>query len=313
MDSHFFAVIVHFCAQNNIVRIIMKATYIKTQLTSVIDISRIVTIHYYEFDKSFSFKGERHNFWEMVYVDKGQVAVKSDEREIILSQGDIIFHRPNEFHSIRAYNSSPNFFVISFVSRSVSMHYFERYETHLDRRLASFISSIITEADETYVIPKNDTTLRGLVRRDSLTVGGEQLIKTYLEQLLIFLLRDMTKDTGAQVFPDKESMEHHLISKAKRFIEERVYGRVRVDELCSALGYSKSYLSRLFREQTGETISEYAIKKKIKLARQLIRDGEMNFAEISDRLSFDNPQYFSRVFKRVTGMTPTEYKESVRS
>ena len=71
------------------------------------------------------------------------------------------------------------------------------------------------------------------------------------------------------------------------------------------------YLSRIFQEQTGATIANFAIWEKIKKAKRLIRENGMNFAQISDSLSFDNPQYFSRVFKRITGMTPTEFKSSL--
>ena len=59
-------------------------------------------------------------------------------------------------------------------------------------------------------------------------------------------------------------------------------------------------------------ICEYANKIKIDTAKTLIRDDNMNFSEISDYLSFDNPQYFSRVFKRITGLTPTEFKLSLQ-
>ena len=102
----------------------MKAIYVKTELQSILNISKIVTIHYYEFDKNFIFEGESHDFWEMVYVDRGQVKIRRDNEEQILSQGEIIFHKPDEFHSIRAYNSAPNFFVVSFVCNSPAMRYF---------------------------------------------------------------------------------------------------------------------------------------------------------------------------------------------
>ena len=288
----------------------MKA-YVKTQPESLINVSRIVTIHYYEFDRNFRFDGESHDFWEMVYVDRGQVHIRRDEEELTLSQGDIIFHRPNEFHSIRALDSSPNFFVISFVCKSPAMAYFEKYTTKLQKRLTAFVASIISEAEKTYEIPKNDPSLKRLTKKSGVILGGEQLIKIYLEELLIFLIRDIAKEGEIAVFPTKESMENHLISGAKKFIYDNTDGIFRVDALCQKLGYSKSYLSKLFREQTGYTIADFAQRAKIDSAKRLIREGDMNFAEISDRLSFDNPQYFSRVFKRITGMTPTEFKASL--
>lgn len=289
----------------------MKATYVKTQLQNVITVSKIVTVHYYEFDKTFVFNGESHDFWEMVYIDKGQVQVRGDDNELILSQGEIVFHRPNEFHSIKALNSSPNFFVLSFVCNSPLMQYLEKYSATLDKTLLGFISCIIKEAESTYVIPKNDPKLKKLLKRSTAPIGGEQLIKTYLEQFLILLIRNILKKKEPNVFPSKESMENHLVGAARRLLEEKAEESFKVNDLCVALGYSKSYLSKLFHEQTGNTLAAYAIQVKIKRAKQLIRDGNLNFAQISDKLSFDNPQYFSRVFKRVTGMTPTEFKASL--
>ena len=289
----------------------MKAVYVKTQLKSVINISRIVTIHYYEFDRNFVFEGESHDFWEMVYVDRGCVKILRDGEEITLSQGEIVFHRPNEFHAIRAHESSPNFFVVSFVSDAGAMRYFERYHTTLDKTLTPFISAVIDEAESTYEIPKNDPHLRKLVKRTDAPIGGEQLIKTYLEQLLVLLIRNITKEEKTALFPSKQSMENHLVVAIKQLAEEKCEESFRVGDLCASLGYSESYLSKLFRVQTGDTIAAYAVKVKIRRAKRLIREGLFNFSEISDRLHFDNPQYFSRVFKRVTGMTPTEFKSTL--
>ena len=59
----------------------MKASYIKTTLKNVVTVKKIVTVHDYEFDKNFSFEGESHDFWEMVYVDKGKIMVYTKIRK----------------------------------------------------------------------------------------------------------------------------------------------------------------------------------------------------------------------------------------
>ena len=290
----------------------MKATYIKTSLNSIVNVSKIVTVHYYEFDKSFVFEGERHDFWELVYIDKGVVEVCQDTEKITLHQGEIAFHRPNEFHSIRALGSDPNFFVLSFVCHSSAMAHFVRYHATLEQSLRVFISSIIKEAQSTYHLPKNDPHLERLERRTDAPVGGEQLIKLYLEQLLILLIRNITNCHEGGVFPSKDSLENHLAVAVKHLIEDRVYERIRIPDICTGLGYSRSYLSKLFHDCTGETIGGYATSFKISRAKALIRAGKYNFSEISDMLAFDNPQYFCRVFKRSTGMTPTEFRQSLK-
>ena len=125
-------------------------------------------------------------------------------------------------------------------------------------------------------------------------------------------MRGIAEKKNGTVFPSKESMESHLVVDIKRYMEETIGEVFRIDALCRHIGYGKSYVSRMFHEQTGETLACFATKMKIKKAKQLIRESNYNFAQISDLLSFDNPQYFSRVFKRVVGMTPTEFKASMQ-
>ncbi|MBO5937910.1 MAG: helix-turn-helix transcriptional regulator [Clostridia bacterium] len=288
----------------------MKASYVKTKLNSVISIPKIVTIHYNEFDEGFVFEGESHDFWEMVYVDRGQVEICADAEKSILSQGEVIFHRPNEFHSIRAHESSPNFFVISFVCHSPAMSYFEKKKIRLGKDLKPFISGILREADRAYVILPNRTDLLELERRADAPVGSDQMIKTYLEQLLILMVR-AEEHREPMIFPSKESLQNHLAVEIKQYIEDRLESNVRISEICAHLGYSKTYLSRVFHEMSGETMANYITIRKIDRAKTLVREQKMNFSEISERLGFNNPQYFSRVFRRVTGMSPSEFRQSL--
>ena len=290
----------------------MKATYVKTNLKTIVSISKIVTIHYYEFDRNFVFEGEVHDFWELVYVDKGAVEIQRDEELLTLRQGEIAFHRPDEFHAIRAFDSDPNVFVISFVCDSPVMKYLECYHTVLDQSLKIFISSILKEAKKTYILPMNDPFLERLIKKEHAPIGGEQLIKLSLEQLLIFLIRGITQKETPPIFSSKESMEGHLATTVKELIEKNIDKPFRVNDICATLGYSKSYLSKIFHEQSGETIAGYATTVRITRAKELIRNGNHNFSEISDMLAFDNPQYFSRVFKRITGMSPTEFRRSLQ-
>lgn len=282
--------------------------YIQTKPRTVINVTRIVTIHYYEFGSHFVFQGESHDFWEMVYVDKGRVEIVRDGETISLKQGEIVFHKPNEFHSIRALDSSPNFFVVSFACGSAAMQYFEGYRTQLNKTLKAYLSPIIQEAEKTYIIPKNDPNLKKLERKPDAPLGGEQLIKIYLEQLLIFLLREITRTGEVAFFPRKDPTDEPLIGQIKSYLADQVEQTVHIADICREFGYSRSFLSRYFQSRTGESLAAYFVGLKIARAKQLIRETNLNFAQISASLAFENPQYFSRVFKRCTGMTPTEFK-----
>ena len=289
----------------------MAASYKKTRPKTLFYIPEIVTIHYYELDKSFVFDGEQHDFWEMVYVDKGAVEIRADDKTLALNQGEILFHRPHEFHAIRALRSNPNFFVISFVCRSPAMRLFEGYRAALSQSLRPFVSSIIAEARNSFHIPKNDVTLVKLRRRSQAKVGGEQLIKTYLEQLLILLARAVLEQQENSVSPVRESMETQLIATIKSYIQNNLAKKITMEELAGVTGYSTSYISRVFRQQCGTTIGRYITAKKISYAKELIRNHTYNFAQISDMLGFDTPQYFASTFKKETDMTPSEFKRSL--
>ena len=80
----------------------MKQHFYKYKVENLINISRIATAHYFEFESNFSFSGEAHDFWEMVYAVKNSVVCTADGKQLVLKEGDVLFHQPNEFHSLAA-------------------------------------------------------------------------------------------------------------------------------------------------------------------------------------------------------------------
>lgn len=85
------------------------------ELKNVLSIQKIYSIHYFEYMSDFSFAGETHDFWEFICVDKGEVGVTAGTDFKILKKGEIVFHRPNEFHNVRAVSGiAPNLIVMSF-------------------------------------------------------------------------------------------------------------------------------------------------------------------------------------------------------
>jgi hypothetical protein len=180
----------------------------------------------------------------------------------MLKQGEILFHAPNEFHAIRALDSSPNIFVISFHCASAAMAHFDKYQAVLDVTLKTYLSSIIKEAERTYIIPKNDPSLKGLKRKSNALIGGELLIQTFLEQFLIFLLRSKIQ-ISAPSFPQEELQNDPLVQEIKTYISQHLEHNICVEDLCRKFDYSRSYLSRRFQQKTGQTLMEYITQIKI--------------------------------------------------
>lgn len=290
----------------------MQNIHIQEKLKNVINISKIVTLHYFEFRKDFVFDLDSHDFWEMVYIDSGIAVATSDDKEYVLKSGEVIFHKPNEFHRICADGvHSANVFIVTFVSSSKSMAFFANQIIKLTEELKKYISLIIKEGIMTFDMTENNPYTTVMKIKKNSPIGGQQLIKLYLEQLLIMLIRyEKNKETGV-VFSEIKGLHNPLVKSIIELLENNIYGKITVDEICTNLNYSRAYLSKVFKKSQKCTINDYYMQQKIKEAKKLIRNSSKSISQISDMLCFDNPQYFSRVFKKYTNMTPREYRNSV--
>ena len=95
-------------------------------------------------------------------------------------------------------------------------------------------------------------------------------------------------------------------------LEEHLYTHVSIDQICKDNLIGRSQLQKLFRDRHDCGIIDYYSKMKIDVAKQLIRENHYNFTQISDMLGYTSVHYFSRQFKKITGMTPSEYAYSIK-
>lgn len=286
--------------------------YFKYQLVNVINVHKLVTVNYFEVGRNFQYKGEKHDFWEMVYVDKGELIVETDTETFTLAQGECAIHQPGEFHMHKANGVlAPNYFVICFVCNSPYMDVFKKKRFNLTEKQKKFISNIIEETSHVFKISWSSTKEKKLEFSPNEPIGGQQLIKTYLEQLLILLIRQ--EHGNIDLLKGQPAEGENIAEKMKRNLDACAYKEFNVEEFCREMGYSKSYLSKVFVKEYGYTIHTYVTILKMREAKSLIREHIYNFTEISDMLRYSNPLYFSRVFKKIMGMTPSEYKNSVTS
>ena len=289
----------------------MEKKYYKHKLENLLVISKIITIHYFEFDKDYKSHTESHDFWELVYAEKGDIISVSGDKEIIIKEGEVLFHRPGISHSHRADGKrAPNVFIISFECKNEAMRYFENKHMSLDKSLVGFVFSIIEESKRTFELPYSDPSLKKMKMKDKPALGGQQAIKNYLELLLISLMRsESEKKDSTAVFLMRDQYDELISDLVIEYMKNHLYERVTVDDLCSALHYNRSYIYRQFKKTTGMSMMTYFMNMKITKAKELLRENKKSIAEISDILSFDSPNYFSKAFKKSVGYTPSTYRK----
>lgn len=291
--------------------------YQSIQMSQKICINEIFTIHYFEYMSDFTFPGEKHDFWEILCVDKGEVIVQANECEYILKEGDIIFHEPNEFHNIRANRQiAPNLVVISFKCNSRTMKAFSRkiFATNSEEKI--LMGQIIHEAEKTYTNVLGDPYYKKLYRRETTPFASEQLIKLYLEHILIGLYRRYLYEGEDTSIPYKEiwndSKERVFYEQIHSYLTNKIPETLTLNQICedNLIGISK--IQKIIKKQHGCGVIDYYNKLKVEKAKQLIRNGHMNFSQISEYMGYSTIHYFSKQFKQITSMTPTQYASSIR-
>ncbi len=285
--------------------------YFKHKIKSLLIVNRIITIHYIELDEYFKTENERHDFWEIVFLDRGGMTCVANDKLIPLSEGDIIFHKPNEIHSFTSNaNEHTGILIISFECLSEAMRFFSEKKLKLSQKQKQFIKEITNIAVKTYDITfyNTDTDFMKLLKNP--TLGGEQLIKNYLEMLLIDIMRSQTEtEEGNDVFLQEKEINNKLAEDIVKILKANVFARLTIDDIAKLTSYSKAYIFRQFKSAMKKSIMEYYLELKIKVAKELVTKNELSVKEISEKLCFDTPNYFTKTFKKMVGKTPTEYKK----
>lgn len=289
--------------------------YESIRLETDIHIEEIYTIHYFEYRSDFHFAGERHDFWEFQCVDKGEAEVRTDDGTHYLSRGQVIFHKPNEFHTMTAAGkSAPNIVVVSFACDSPCMNFFEKRILSLSDAERNLMGLLIAEARRCIASPLDDPYLEKMEKRTDCMFGAQQLIRLYLEQILISMIRRLTMP---QLSVHMEQLGTHphsaTYNKILFYLEEHIQQYVSIEDICHDNLIGRSQLQKLFREQHNCGVIEFFSRMKIEFAKQLIRENQMNFTQISDFLGYSSIHYFSRQFKKISGMTPSEYAVSIKA
>ena len=256
-------------------------------------------IHY---ASGFAFPGEAHNFWECVYVLKGGICVSADERVYNLEDGDIIFHKPLEFHKFNVNSENgADLLIFSFTAEGPLTGWLRDKVFRLSDYQQSLITSLIA-----FMETKSAADDVGQPEHYFLSAFGRipyysQMVITYLNHLLLSLADESTIASVSSA-PDAVTF-----SKAISYLNSNVHRQPSVLEIARFSNISETGLKRIFEKYAGISVHRYLLKLKIKAAMELLKDGE-NVSNVSERIGFGSQSYFSKAFKRETGVSPSDFK-----
>ena len=289
--------------------------YEKNSLPTLINVSGIYTIHYFKYGRNFRIQSERHNFWEMVYIDSGSAKVVAENKQLTLKQGEAYFHKPNELHTIYTDEKFANSAIVSFECKSRVLKLLSDRIHVLDEYQKSLLNKIVQEAKISYKDKLNEIYLLKMSKKHPAPFGGEQIIKNSIELLLISLLRTNTSQKISTTDSNLNFSSNKIVESVKNILQDRLENAntINLDEISYKLGFSKSYIKSQFKKQTGTSIIQFFIELKIDKAKKMLSQQKFTVSEIADSLGFSSVFYFSRQFKIHTDMSPTEYVNSIKA
>ncbi|MBN2046897.1 MAG: helix-turn-helix domain-containing protein [Anaerolineaceae bacterium] len=136
-------------------------------------------------------------------------------------------------------------------------------------------------------------------------------VETMMSMLPILTLnRDMMFDFANRVNKLKQTRQYSkTINDCCNYIHSHVYDSLRVPDIAAYIGLNANYISRKFKEETGQSISEYIRRAKITEAKSLLKFSSMSLSEISEHLAFSSQSFFTATFRKETGLTPRQFRE----
>ena len=221
------------------------------------------------------------SFCDLTLVLKGELLYRINGQEYCIREGEGIFITANSLRERLDSQASPNYVSFNFVTDRPPV-----FPIKLENVLNTEIKLMIACADE--IQQKYD-------------FDGEKQIEKLLECLL--------ENIRAHL---ENKKEHPLTAKIKRYIKVHIAEKITLQKVSEETYFSPFYCETVFKRETGHSIIEYVMQYRVEEAQKLLLEGAFSLKNIAEAVGFEDYNYFARVFKKITGRTPREYRNSFR-
>ena len=237
----------------------------------------------------------RHDF-QLLYIAGGKAHFHFGDKEEIVTAGHMVLYRPKEPQKYEYYGTDQTeVFWVHFTGGNV---------TNLLRSYG------LTEEKKVFYCGSDleyQQHFRAMIQELQMCKDDyEEMLEIHLRQIFIKLHRYL--QTSCKI---DNSQIAETIDKATLYFNEHYNEDIRIEEYADSQHISTSWFIRNFRLYTGFTPMQYILSKRIYNAEALLQNDHYNITEISNIIGYDNPLYFSRIFKKVKGISPTEYRKNI--
>ncbi len=251
-----------------------------------------------------------HAFFEVCYCFSGGGTYTNEGTTYPISAGDVFIARPGEIHEIVSGKNQVmriQFWAFTLVREGAHAPTGDR---RLDALIGEFIESTTKVVSCGAVL---DPIVLALSREITFRRPGYQNIARGLfERLIVETAREIS--TTAHVAEDLPLIESNVgepvINDTIRYIRYHLASKLEIADIAAQVNLSERHLTRLFRQQTGKSLLEFITNERLALACQLLVERKLSVKQVARAVGYPDPHYFTTLFGRVCGKTPTEFRAS---
>lgn len=256
-----------------------------------------IDVSYKERHPEYTSADSCHDFWELLYVDKGQVQLFLEGLPFTLSQGEFVIILPCQMHGVGPSGTVAPFYVTA------------HFDTTLEplRRLGNRILAIDEEGRRLLA--------RMLEEKSSSQFESFGLARCYLAKFLIRTIRLQTSDA-----PDRRLAPYFQVNAGKQIIQRamdymvsNLEKPISLPDIARAVAVSRSHLEHAFKRHTGRSVMFHLQDLRIERAKKLLLESPLNISGIAAQCGYSSLHLFSRRFRKSVSVCPTEYARMVRA
>ena len=246
-----------------------------------------------------------HNAYEIYYLQDGSRGYDFKDKSFNVKKGDLILIKEGVKHQTFVRDKSYfNRFLVKFKADSLGQ--FGGKEADLLSNFKKDYYHLRLEINDRMMIENILTRMEMESKKNDF--GRKIYLKLLISELLILINRYLKSKNN------QGSRDHyHLkIMEIMKFIEDNFSQNFSLNQLAAKFSYSSSYLSTLFKEKTGYTVTEYINSVRIKEAQNLLLKNKYNVSQVAEKVGYNNLIHFGRNFKDRTGLSPSDYRKAYK-
>jgi AraC-like DNA-binding protein len=276
-------------------------------------------VRFYEWDKRHHIRMNRHDYFELFYLQAGELVCRIQDQEFQMRSGDLAVISSTQYHTIQwpekknaagRIRAAVLYFLPELIRATDASGEDAEYLTPFLMQDARFPHLIRGKTG----IPTQIFDLIRLSHKEmpADTVRARLTLKTYLKMILILLVNHYADHQGTVESFNRKQRAIEQLAPLFAFLEANYKEPVSVAMAAEVLHLSESHFMRLFKQVTGQSFVNYLNQFRIAKAEHLLATTDLSVAEVSQAVGFCDQSYFGLVFRSLIQMTPLQYKRQCR-